>query len=234
MHKKTALSLIISATACGASLMASSVMAQAITDIKATAPKSAYVQDGRGVIARDPFGLCWRTGYWTPADAVGGCDKELEKPAPKQEAAPPPPPPPPPPAPAPPPAPPKRCDFSATLINDQTFAFNKATLSAAAQKRIDEEVLPKLTGCAKVDFVIITGHTDRLGSQQYNQKLSEKRADTVAAYLKKKGVDANMDTLGVGKTQAIKACDDKLPRKQLIECLTPNRRVVIEAKGPAK
>ena len=100
--------------------------------------------------------------------------------------------------------------------------------------KIDEEVLPKLTGCAKVDFIIVTGHTDRLGSQQYNQKLSEKRADAVASYLKKKGVTANMDTLGVGKTQSIKSCDDKLPRKQLIECLTPNRRVVIEAKGPAK
>eukprot|EP01034_Spumella_vulgaris_P044489 gene44489-55340_t len=43
-------------------------------DIKAATPKSAYVQDARGVIARDPFGLCWRTGYWTPADAVPGCD----------------------------------------------------------------------------------------------------------------------------------------------------------------
>src|SRR5476649_5815 len=46
-------------------------------DIKAATPKSAYVQDARGVIARDPFGLCWRTGYWTPADAVPGCDLPL-------------------------------------------------------------------------------------------------------------------------------------------------------------
>ena len=46
-------------------------------DIKAATPKSAYVQDARGVIARDPFGLCWRTGYWTPADAVPGCDQIL-------------------------------------------------------------------------------------------------------------------------------------------------------------
>jgi hypothetical protein len=45
------------------------------TDIKAPTPYSGYVQDARGVIARDPFGLCWRTGYWTPADAVPGCDR---------------------------------------------------------------------------------------------------------------------------------------------------------------
>ncbi|HYD79577.1 MAG TPA: OmpA family protein, partial [Paucimonas sp.] len=83
-------------------------------------------------------------------------------------------------------------------------------------------------------IVLVTGHTDKLGTHPYNQKLSEKRADAVAAYLKNKGVDAPTDTLGVGKTQSIKACDDKLPRKQLIECLAPNRRVVIEARGLAK
>ena len=82
--------------------------------------------------------------------------------------------------------------------------------------------------------MVVTGHTDRLGSQQYNQKLSEKRADTVATYLKQKGVSANMETLGFGKTLAVKACEDKLPRKQLIECLAPNRRVEIEVKGLAK
>jgi hypothetical protein len=47
------------------------------TDIQAKTPYSAYVQDARGVIARNPFGLCWRTGYWTPADAVPGCDAPL-------------------------------------------------------------------------------------------------------------------------------------------------------------
>lgn len=44
------------------------------TDIKGKTPHSAYVTDSRGVIVRNPFGLCWRTGYWTPADAVPGCD----------------------------------------------------------------------------------------------------------------------------------------------------------------
>ena len=201
-------------------------------DIKAATPKSAYVQDGRGIIARNPFGLCWRTGYWTPADAVPGCDGELAPPVQKPTAPPvveaPPPPPP------PPPAPPKRCDATVTLANDQTFAFNKAVLTDAAKARIDSEVLPKIAACAKVDIVLVTGHTDKLGTQQYNQKLSEKRADVVAAYLKSKGIEAPLDTLGVGKTQGIQACDDKLPRKKLIECLAPNRRVTIEVRGLAK
>lgn len=217
-----------------AGIAAASAIAQTSTDIKANPSKSAYLQDTRGVIARSPFGLCWRTGTWTPADAVAGCDGELVPPvakatapavvAPTQPAA----------APIPAPAAPKRCDFSVTLSNDQTFAFNKAVLNNSAKKRIDEEVLGKLGTCAKVDILMITGHTDRLGSHQYNQRLSEKRADAVAAYIKSKGVKAEVDTLGAGKTQSVKACDDKLPRAKLIECLAPNRRVVVEARGLAK
>ncbi|HEY0845961.1 MAG TPA: OmpA family protein [Noviherbaspirillum sp.] len=212
---------------------AAGATAQTVTDIQAKTPNSAYLQDSRGVVARSPFGLCWRTGTWTPADAVAGCDGDLAPPVAKPTApavaAP---------APAaaaaPAPAAPKRCDFAVTLGNDQAFAFNKAVLTAAAKKRIDDEVITKLANCAKIDIVLITGHTDRLGSHQYNQKLSEKRANAVAAYIKSKGVKAEMDTLGAGKTQSIKACDDKLPRAKLIECLAPNRRVVIETRGLAK
>ncbi|NEX60622.1 OmpA family protein [Noviherbaspirillum galbum] len=217
------------------SLASACAHAQTAGEVQARTPNSAYLQDGRGVIARSPFGLCWRSGTWTPADAVPGCDGELAPPVavspiapalPAQAAAPAP-------APAVPPAP-KRCDFSVTLASDETFAFNKAVLSGAAKRRIDAEVLPKLAACAKVDIVMITGHADRLGSQQYNQKLSEKRASAVAAYLKTKGVNAEIDTLGVGKTQSVKACDDKLPRARLIECLAPNRRVVVEGRGLAR
>ena len=217
--------------ALAATIGLSAAAATAQTDIKANPDKSAYLQDGRGVIARSPFGLCWRAGYWTPADAVAGCDGELVPPVAKPTApaiaAPAP-------APAAPPAAPKRCDFALTLAADQTFAFNKAVLNNAAKKRIDDEAIAKLGNCSKVDIIMVTGHTDRLGTQQYNQKLSEKRADAVAAYLKSKGVKAEIDTLGAGKTQSVKACDDKLPRKQLIECLAPNRRVVVEVRGLAK
>lgn len=214
-------------------LGATGAIAQTISDIQAKTPNSAYLQDGRGVVARSAFGLCWRTGTWTPADAVAGCDGDLTPPVAKPTApavaAP---------APAaaaaPAPAAPKRCDFTVTLSNDQTFAFNKAVLTSAAKTRIDDEVMSKLANCAKVDIILVTGHTDRLGSHQYNQKLSEKRADAVAAYIKSKGVKAELDTLGAGKTQSIKACDDKLPRAQLIECLAPNRRVVVETRGLAK
>jgi OOP family OmpA-OmpF porin len=226
MLKKMAIGLVIGSAAAGTA-------AQTVTNIQANPNNSAYVQDSRGVIVRSQTGMCWRTGNWTPADAVAGCDGELLPPitkptapaivtAPPVMAQ----------APAVPPAP-KRCDFTVTLVNDQTFEFNKTVLSSAAKKRIDQEVLPKLASCAKVNAVLVTGHTDRLGSQQYNQKLSEKRAGMVAAYLKSKGA-AQVDILGAGETQPIKSCDDKLVRAKLITCLAPNRRVTIEARGIVK
>ncbi|MDS4073010.1 MAG: OmpA family protein, partial [Defluviicoccus sp.] len=144
------------------------------------------------------------------------------------------------PAPAPAPAappPPKKCDFATTLQADETFDFNKATLKPSAKARLDNEVIGKLGTCASVTQVLVTGHTDRLGSQQYNQKLSEKRAGAVATYLQGKGVKAEViETMGAGKTQPVPGvrCDDKLPRKKLIECLAPNRRVVVDVKGPGK
>ena len=129
---------------------------------------------------------------------------------------------------------PKRCDFAVTLQSDTTFDLNLTTLKADAKKKIDEEVMDKLATCAKLDLVIVTGHTDLIGNHQHNQKLSEKRAEIVAAYLVGKGVTATIDTMGMGKTQQIKACSDKLSHATLIECLAPNRRVVIEGRGIAK
>lgn len=216
--------------------------AQTMSDIQANAKGSAYAQDSRGSVVRTPFGLCVRSGYWSPADSVTGCDGALAAPVAKVTA--------PPPAPAAPaavaptvpaappvaaaPARPKRCDAAITLGADEAFAFNKATLSPAARSRIDAELPAKLAACSKAELLIITGHSDRIGSHPANQKLSEKRADAVAAYIKSKGIDTPIDTLGAGKTQSIKACDDKLPRKKLIECLAPNRRVVIEIRGQGK
>jgi OOP family OmpA-OmpF porin len=215
-------------------LAAIGLLAAAGTVQAQTAADRVYVIDARNEVAKSGFGLCWRTGYWTPAaaanDAAGcACDKDL---MPKEKCAPPAPKP----APAPAAAAPKKCDFTATLKDDQTFAFGKATLNSAAMAQLDKEVLAKLSNCAEVKLVVVTGHTDRIGSQQTNQKLSEKRADAVKAYLMKQGVKANIETMGAGKTQAVPgvSCDDKLPKKKLVACLAPNRRTVVEVQGPAK
>jgi OOP family OmpA-OmpF porin len=83
----------------------------------------------------------------------------------------------------------------------------------------------------KLEVVLVTGHTDRLGTEAYNQKLSQRRADAVRDYLVSKGVDrAKIETLGLGEKQPVVQCDQK-NMKQLIACLQPNRRVDVEAKG---
>ncbi len=177
--------------------------------------------------------LCYRTGYWAPSMATIECDPDLvpkpPPPAPPPAAAPPPPPPPaPPPAPAPAPQVQK-----ITLASKALFDFDKAVLKPEGKAAIDSEILSKLAGVQKLELVLVTGHTDRIGSQQYNQKLSERRADAVRDYLVSKGVPKDkIETLGMGKTQPLPnvVCNMKMS-KELIACLAPNRRVEVEVKG---
>ena len=142
--------------------------------------------------------------------------------------------PPPPPAPAPVAAP-KRCDAAVTFQNEEVFAFIKSELTQAAKARLDRDVVAKLASCARVEAVVIEGHTDRLGSHKYNQKLSEKRAENVKAYLVSKGSDADkVETLGMGKTVPAKFCPGIKGRSELIACLAPNRRAIVSIKGPGR
>jgi OOP family OmpA-OmpF porin len=177
--------------------------------------------------------LCWRTGYWTPAMAIIECDPDL---VPK------PPPPPPPPAvtPPPPPPPPPAAPTvqKITLAAKALFDFDKAVLKPEGMAAIDREVVSKLKDVTKLELVLVTGHTDRIGTQAYNQKLSERRANAVRDYLVSKGVAKDkIETLGMGKTQPVPGvvCNQPYPkeRKALIECLAPNRRVDVEVKGEA-
>jgi len=170
---------------------------------------------------------------------LGACVTEPEKPAPqpapaaKPAAAPQPQavPAPPPPVAKPQPEAPKKPAI-VNLASTELFEFNKAVLTKEARARIDTEVVAKLGDLRDVRYIIINGHADRLGSTQYNQKLSEKRADAVRAYLVSKGVAADkVETLGFGKTLPVKSCPDQKERKGLIECLSPNRRVVVEVQG---
>ncbi|MEB0030199.1 OmpA family protein [Undibacterium sp. RTI2.1] len=214
---KNLVKLVIAAS----SVAAFSASAQDMTDIKASTPNSAYVQDGRGVIVRDPFGLCWRTGYWTPADAVPGCDAPLVKPAPAIAAAP---------TPAavaaPAPAvavPPAPTSEKVTFAADAFFDFDKAVLKSEAKTKLDD-MASKLQGI-NLEVVIAVGHTDSVGSDAYNQKLSVRRAEAVKAYLVSKGIEANrVYTEGKGKKQPV--ADNKTA-----EGRAQNRRVEIEVVG---
>ena len=200
------------------------------TDIMANSPYSAYVQDARGIIARNPFGLCWRTGYWTPADAVPGCDLPLCVEPEKLEngkcVAPPPPPVVEAPAPAPAPAPvpvPVATSEKVSYSADAFFDFDKAVLKPAGKASLDD-LVSKLQGM-NLEVIIAVGHTDSIGTDAYNQKLSVRRAEAVKAYLQGKGIEANrIYTEGKGEKQPV--ADNKTAAGR-----AKNRRVEIEVVG---
>ena len=135
-----------------------------------------------------------------------------------------------------PPPPPKDVVLKSTGL----FDFDKAVLRPDAKAALDKDVVARKAEVSTVKSVIVDGHADRLGSHEYNQRLSEKRAEVAKAYLVGKGVPANnIDTNGYGKTlpasgAGVQKCEDSMGRKKLIECLQPHRRVVVELKGAPK
>ncbi len=187
----------------------------------------AYASDGRGEVARDSSGDCWRTGYWTPAMAIYECDPDLmPKPEKKVEA----------PAPAPAPAPvpvpyiePEKIALSA----DQLFDFDKAVLRPKGKETLDE-LVSKLEG-VNYDTIVVIGYADRLGTDAYNKKLSERRAASVKSYLvKEKGIPAeSIFTDGKGEANPVTGdtCKGNKKTRALIECLQPDRRVEVEVAG---
>jgi outer membrane protein OmpA-like peptidoglycan-associated protein len=119
-----------------------------------------------------------------------------------------------------------------SLVWTELFGFNKATLTPETRAKLDSDIVPKLRDFADIRHLNVNGHADRLGSAQYNQRLSEKRAEAVRAYLVSKGADAaKIETFGFGKTLPVKSCPDRNSRAALIECLAPNRRVQVEVQG---
>jgi OOP family OmpA-OmpF porin len=190
--------------------------------------KDAYVQDARGVIVRstnvgDPRigNLCYRTGYWTPAQAIFECDPDLVKVA--QAPVPPAPPVVTPPPPAPKPAP---VNQKVTYAADAFFDFDKSVLKPEAKAKLDE-LVGKLGGI-NLEVVIAVGHTDGIGSDAYNDKLSVRRAESVKAYMVSKGIEPNrVYTEGKGKKQPV--ADNKTA-----EGRAKNRRVEIEVVGTTK
>ena len=176
--------------------------------------------------------LCWRDASWTPATADANCDGALKPAAPAPMAAPMAPP-----APAPAPAPSAAAPVvvapvvvpaapvseKVTFAADAFFDFDKSVLKPEAKAKLDDLVAK--TSAVALEVIIAVGHTDSVGTDGYNQKLSVHRSEAVKAYLVSKGIEKNrVYTEGKGEKQPV--ADNKTA-----EGRAKNRRVEIEVVG---
>lgn len=172
----------------------------------------AYLVDKDFNVVKSGAGLCWRDGYWTPANGIAECEGGA---APKAAPA----------------------GAKITLAADTLFAFNKADLKPEGKKALDNVV--DQAKALKVEVIVAVGYTDRIGSDAYNVKLSQHRAHSVKAYLVSKGIPADkVYTEGKGKANPVtgKTCDkiggaQNGTNKKLVDCLQPDRRAVLEIIG---
>ncbi|OGB09938.1 MAG: hypothetical protein A3E23_00560 [Burkholderiales bacterium RIFCSPHIGHO2_12_FULL_65_48] len=164
---------------------------------------------------------CWRNANWTPATAAPGCDGAIAAPAPAAAA--------PAAAPAPaaaapvPAAPAPAVATKVTYAADAFFDFDKSVLKPEGKAKLDD-LVSKVKGI-NLEVIIAVGHTDSVGSDAYNQKLSVRRSEAVKAYLVSKGIEKNrVYTEGKGEKQPV--ADNKTA-----EGRAKNRRVEIEVVG---
>lgn len=194
-------------------LLGATVIVSAAAQAGGFPEKTGYLIDSRGNIARNNYGECWKTGYWTPAMALAECDSSLVRHDVRNDG----------------PIPP---DFKPLTLKAETlFDFDKAVLREEGKQALND-VVAKMKANPNIELVMVTGHTDQIGSDKYNQKLSERRANAVKTYMVDQGVEGNrIDTKGMGEKApviSLKECKGSKGKKALVACLQPNRRVVIE------
>lgn len=173
-----------------------------------------YVDDSGKSIVRTSYGLCLHTSSWTKESAVAECEGGVAEAAPVEVAA---------------------VEIVVRkelkpirLEADALFAFDSAELTDEGRARLDSAMgqIPK--SAMQDKRITITGFTDRIGAEGYNQKLSEQRANAVHDYLVSKGMpDATIDARGLGEANPLVSCEGE-SGAALIKCLAPNRRTEIE------
>jgi OOP family OmpA-OmpF porin len=171
---------------------------------------TGYVDDSGEGIVRTGYGDCLHTGRWGEENFIEECD-----PVAKAEVA----------------------AVQTVMVKelkpvalaaDALFAFDSADLTAEGRSRLDQVVGSLTAKQLDNKQIEITGYTDRIGPETYNQTLSERRAQTVRDYLVSKGMPADaISTQGLGAAKPVVGCEGERGA-QLIDCLAPNRRTEIE------
>lgn len=174
-----------------------------------------YWDDKASDVWRSGAGECVHTGFWnTELATVIGCDgKEAAPPAPEPVAE------------VVPVAPePVAMTAAEETVN---FAFDRSDLDGTATAKIDS-LVSKAKSQGSIKAVRLTGHTDRVGTDEYNTDLSLRRATSVSDYLvERSGVDAqSIEISGKGESEPLVGCEG-VRGAAALECLAPNRRVEI-------
>ena len=176
----------------------------------ATAAMAQNIDNWRnasGDVWKNASGDCWRDANWTPATAAPGCGAAAAPAAPAAAA-------------------PVAAASKVTYAADAFFDFDKSVVKPAGKAKLDD-LVAKVKGI-NLEVIIAVGHTDSIGSDAYNQKLSVRRAEAVKAYLVSKGIEKNrIYTEGKGEKQPV--ADNKTK-----EGRAKNRRVEIEVVGTRK
>lgn len=161
-----------------------------------------------------------------PLDFETGAGRRAEPPPPPPPAPPPPPPPPPPPAPV----------VKETIVLGASVLFpfdrrGEGDLLPQGRAQLDQMIARLNRAYERIDAIELVGYTDRLGSEAYNARLSQDRADAVKAYLERKGVSAPITAVGRGPADPLVECPGTRRTPRLTDCLQPNRRVEIGITG---
>jgi OOP family OmpA-OmpF porin len=172
---------------------------------------SGYVDDSEGSVVRTGSGDCLHTSRWSVPNAIAECDAEIVAARDKVEVA-----------------------AAEIVLNpvrleaDTLFEFDSDELTADGIRLLDD-LLGNLTASGLQEQKIrITGYADRIGGEDYNLGLSQRRAVAVRDYLVSKGVSPDyVETQGLGTANPLVACEGELGAG-LVECLAPNRRTEVE------
>lgn len=161
------------------------------------------VRDERGGTVVNSFGNCVRTKWVAANDACGAAQVAQAAPVQRREIT----------------------------REERTvyFDFNKASLRPDAKTRLDT-LANTLKADAQVRQARVVGYADRIGNTAYNDKLSQRRAQSVRNYLVSRGITTSnvTETRWFGEKNPSSNCSDRLRRAELIACLQPDRRVEVE------
>ena len=169
-------------------------------DVTADQNDTGYVTSRDGGVVTGKFGECFHDKAFKASHAIVECDPDLVPPAAPQPTS-------------------EKVSFAA----DTFFGFDRAVLKDEGKQKLDD-IVNQLDGVA-LEVIVAVGHTDSVGPEAYNQRLSVRRAEAVKAYLVSKGIEANrVYTEGKGEAQPVADNKTKDGRAK-------NRRVEIEVVG---